>query len=68
MNVCKKFVKIKNTHSINSVRLSFSSDPDVIRTHDLLLRRQLLYPAELRNRNIPILGIAKVTIFSKKGK
>jgi hypothetical protein len=27
----------------------FSSDPDWIRTSDLLLRRQLLYPAELRN-------------------
>ena len=26
-------------------------DPDVIRTHDLLLRRQLLYPAELPDRN-----------------
>ena len=25
-------------------------DSDAIRTHDLLLRRQLLYPAELRNR------------------
>ncbi len=25
-------------------------DPDAIRTHDLLLRRQLLYPAELRNQ------------------
>ncbi|GEM_PF-6005963 len=24
-------------------------DSDAIRTHDLLLRRQLLYPAELRN-------------------
>ena len=28
------------------------SDPDWIRTNDLLLRRQLLYPAELRDRNI----------------
>ncbi len=68
MNVCKKFIKTKDTHSINSVSVLFSSDPDVIRTHDLLLRRQLLYPAELRNRNIPILEVAKVTIFSKKGK
>jgi hypothetical protein len=25
-------------------------DPDAIRTRDLLLRRQLLYPAELRNQ------------------
>ncbi len=27
-----------------------SCDPDWIRTNDLLLRRQLLYPAELPNR------------------
>ena len=26
---------------------TFLSDPDWIRTNDLLLRRQLLYPAEL---------------------
>jgi hypothetical protein len=28
------------------------SDSDWIRTNDLLLRRQLLYPTELRNQNI----------------
>ena len=28
-----------------------SGDSDWIRTNDLLLRRQLLYPAELRNQN-----------------
>jgi hypothetical protein len=29
------------------------SDPDWIQTNDLLLRRQLLYSAELPGRNIP---------------
>ena len=28
----------------------FYGDPGAIRTHDLLLRRQLLYPTELRDR------------------
>ena len=28
----------------------FSGDSEAIRTLDLLLRRQLLYPAELRNQ------------------
>ena len=32
--------------------LSALSDPDVIRTHDLLLRRQLLYPAELPDQKL----------------
>ena len=31
--------------------MRFKSDPVWIRTKDLLLRRQLLYPAELRNLN-----------------
>jgi hypothetical protein len=31
-------------------------DSDWIRTNDLLLRRQLLYPAELPNQELPIGG------------
>ena len=34
-------------------------DPDRIRTYDLLLRRQLLYPAELRDRKF------RVDLFSR---
>ena len=30
----------------------FVGDPAAIRTQDLLLRRQLLYPAELRNHRV----------------
>jgi hypothetical protein len=35
--------------NIPNKKLNFISDPEWIRTIDLLLRRQLLYPAELRN-------------------
>ena len=42
------------TKKIISIRiliiLKYSGDPGTIRTYDLLLRRQLLYPAELRGQ------------------
>ena len=34
------------------------SEPDRIRTCDRLLRREVLYPAELRARNSKIVGVA----------
>lgn len=37
-----------------------------IRTQDLLLRRQLLYPAELRNHNLLFYYLRKVNKKSKK--
>ena len=37
---------------------SFLSDPAAIRTQDLLLRRQLLYPAELRGHRF-LVGMAR---------
>ena len=41
----KKIIKIKIL-----IILKHSGDPGTIRTYDLLLRRQLLYPAELRGQ------------------
>ncbi len=41
----------KNKKALQSLeRLINARDPGAIRTRDLLLRRQLLYPAELRNQ------------------
>ena len=40
--------KLKTLTISTIIRVSLC-DPDAIRTRDLLLRRQLLYPAELRN-------------------
>ena len=34
------------------------SDRDRIRTYDRLLRRQMLYPAELRDLSINLVGVA----------
>ena len=34
----------------NKKTLIYNGDPGTIRTYDLLLRRQLLYPAELRGQ------------------
>ena len=42
--------KIKSQHYVES--LLFSCDRDRIRTCDRLLRRQMLYPAELRDQNV----------------
>ncbi len=48
---CANFVQIeKGLNSIEVKTLSIASDSGAIRTRDLLLRRQLLYPAELRNQ------------------
>jgi hypothetical protein len=50
----KKVEKEKTRHRITKKRVStsvltlFSSEPDRIRTYDRLLRREVLYPAELR--------------------
>ena len=44
-------MQIKNGPKLEkSKTVNQSSDPEEIRTLDLLLRRQLLYPAELRNQ------------------
>ena len=43
------YVSIKQTRSAAMADL-LPCDSAAIRTQDLLLRRQLLYPAELRNR------------------
>ena len=42
--------RVKKKHNPCGLCRGFISDPDRIRTCDLLLRRQLLYPAELRDR------------------
>ncbi len=36
-----------NIYTKKESRLGLSCDPDATRTHDRLLRRQMLYPAEL---------------------
>lgn len=40
---------MKKAVSFKTRRLFYWRDPDWTRTSDLLLRRQLLYPAELRD-------------------
>lgn len=50
MNFKKKIKKEKTEKQKNLLKKEgLSSDPRRIRTFDLLLRRQLLYPAELWN-------------------
>ena len=44
-----KYINIRKLWKL-SMHRSTNGDPDRIRTCDLLLRRQLLYPAELRDR------------------
>ena len=43
--------------SLTSTSKTFC-EPDRIRTYDRLLRREVLYPAELRARNFNIVGVA----------
>ena len=38
-------------------KTEFCSDRDRIRTYDRLLRRQMLYPAELRDQNCALLKL-----------
>ena len=38
----------------NKKTLIYNGDPGTIRTYDLLLRRQLLYPAELRGHTLSL--------------
>jgi hypothetical protein len=47
--------------------LDFKSDRDRIRTYDRLLRRQMLYPAELRDRILYFVKVQKKIIFSFSG-
>lgn len=41
---------VGNIYTKKESRLGLSCDPDATRTHDRLLRRQMLYPAELPDR------------------
>ena len=43
------FMRCKKV-AISGEIVTFESDPDATRTHDRLLRRQMLYPAELPDR------------------
>ena len=55
-----KIIQGKKIHKIDkSLITTHLGDPGTIRTYDLLLRRQLLYPAELRGRSISTLLILK---------
>lgn len=50
---CGKIVRLRKEKKQLGEKLIYQekrSDPDWIRTNDLLLRRQLLYPAELRDQ------------------
>ncbi len=48
-NFCRTNVGKQKSQSFDKQKTDFLfCDPDTIRTCDLLLRRQLLYPAELR--------------------
>ena len=58
-------IKMKVVHMDN---LLGSGDSVGARTQDLLLRRQLLYPAELPNRPCFHLAGAKVDIFLQTAK
>ena len=51
---------LRNLPCFPIVRLSVMNAPCVIRTHDRLLRRQLLYPAELREHSF-ILAVRAVS-------
>ena len=42
-----------------------SCDRDRIRTYDRLLRRQMLYPAELRDQNVGVAGFEPATSCSQ---
>lgn len=58
-----------NSKKIADISASdFFRDPDAIRTRDRLLRRQMLYPAELPDHRFSVLrrlGDAKLRIFWK---
>ena len=47
LGICRFLRKRKGDSLLGVYHLYPSCDPDGTRTHDLLLRRQLLYPAEL---------------------
>ena len=47
----RSFIRLERCEVLTAV-VSFTRDPARIRTWDLLLRRQLLYPAELRDHGI----------------
>jgi hypothetical protein len=48
---------------IKLVVFAFTSDPDWIRTNDLLLRRQLLYPTELPDQKFIYFHLTEPKIF-----
>ena len=57
-----------NTKKSQIFLSAISGDPDAIRTRDRLLRRQMLYPAELPDHRFSVLrrlGDAKLRIFWK---
>ena len=47
-------IEAENEVEISGKKAKKNGTPDEIRTHDLLLRRQTLYPAELRVQPITL--------------
>ena len=47
-----RFLSSPHAHRFCSQLAALAKDPGETRTHDLLLRRQALYPTELRDRSI----------------
>ena len=53
----------KKEEKSSKISLLFLCDSVATRTQDLLLRRQLLYPAELRNRPYAYQKRCKISVF-----